>query len=66
MHDAEQLARALSRMSPPPEGWARTLELLVNGLAKAGKLDAARAWLPVLQRDAPDEAVTRWLAGQGA
>ena len=63
--DAELLAQTLARMKPPPEGWADTLGVLVNGLVKSGQLPAARAWLPALQRDAPAEPVTRWLLAQG-
>lgn len=62
--DAGHLAQALSRMAPPPPGWPDTLDVLVNGLLKADKLEAARAWLPVLQRDAPNGSVTRWLSAQ--
>lgn len=63
--DAERLAQALARMTPPPEGWADTLGALASGLVKSGQLQAARAWLPALQRDAPAEPVTRWLLAQG-
>lgn len=63
-NDAQHLARALSRMSPPPEGWPATLGMLVSALLKDGQHDAARAWLPTLMRDAPDEPVTQWLARQ--
>lgn len=62
-HDAQHLARALARMPQPPKGWPDTLAALVNGLLQAGQHEAARAWLPDLQRDAPDEPVTRLLAG---
>lgn len=62
--DAEALATSLARMQSPPEGWPATLEQLVSGLAKAGKPQAARAWLPELQRTAPDSALARWLAQQ--
>nr|WP_312986809.1 hypothetical protein [Comamonas koreensis] len=38
------------------------MALVANGLAKAGRLDEARRWLPALQRAAPQEPVTRWLS----
>ncbi|MDO5289915.1 MAG: rhomboid family intramembrane serine protease [Pseudomonadota bacterium] len=65
-HDAQHLARALSRMSPTPDGWPDTLSVLVSSLLKNGQHEAARAWLPVLIRDAPHEPVTQWLAGPGS
>ncbi len=64
LKDAEQLARALSRTQPPPDGWLDTMDLLINGLIKAGKRQEAQAWLPVLEQRAPHEALTRRLAGQ--
>ena len=64
--DAERLAKALASMTPPPQGWADTLGALASSLVKSGQLQAARAWLPTLQRDAPAEPVTRWLLAQGA
>ncbi len=66
LNDAEQLARALARSSPPPEGWLDTFELLINAQMKAGRHQQAQAWLPLLERHAPHEALTRRLAGQGA
>ncbi|MDR2240209.1 MAG: rhomboid family intramembrane serine protease [Zoogloeaceae bacterium] len=65
LKDAGRLAQALSRAAPLPEGWADTLNVLVNALVKSGQVQAARGWLPVLQRDAPDEPITRWLLTQG-
>ena len=66
LNDAEQLARALARSAPPPEGWLDTFELLINAQMKAGRHQQAQAWLPLLERNAPHEALTRRLAGQGA
>jgi membrane associated rhomboid family serine protease len=60
--DAENLARALSRMNPPPRGWTQTVQQLASGLARAGRMEQARAWLPQLQRHAPGDELTRWLA----
>ena len=64
--DAEQLAGALARSAPPPEGWLDTFDLLINAQMKAGRHQQAQAWLPLLERHAPHEALTRRLAGQGA
>ncbi|WP_226858221.1 rhomboid family protein [Diaphorobacter aerolatus] len=61
--DAQKLCRMLEGSATHPQ-WAGTLTMLVNGMAKTGKLEDARAWLPALQRDAPQEAITRWLAMQ--
>ena len=66
LNDAEQLARALARSASPPEGWLDTFDLLINAQMKAGRHQQAQAWLPLLQRHAPHEALTRRLAGQGA
>ncbi|MFD1711753.1 rhomboid family intramembrane serine protease [Ottowia sp. GY511] len=66
IHDAEQLARVLARSAPPPEGWLDTFELLINAQMKAGRHQQAQTWLPLLERHAPHEALTRRLAGQGA
>ena len=62
--DAQTLCRMLEKTEPGQPHWNGTLTLLATGLVKSGRLDEARAWLPALQRDAPQEAVTRWLAGQ--
>lgn len=61
--DAEALCQSLARAPEHPQ-WVDTLTQLANGLAQSGHLAQARAWLPTLQRDAPQEAVTRWLAAQ--
>ena len=66
LNDAEQLARALARSAPPPEGWLDTFELLINAQMKAGRHQQAQTWLPLLERHAPHEALTRRLAGQRA
>lgn len=63
--DAEQLARVLARSAPPPEGWLDTFDLLINAQMKAGRHQQAQTWLPLLERHAPHEALTRRLAGQG-
>ena len=59
--DAQSLARALAATQPAPSDWVDTVELLATGLARAGRMDDARAWLPELQRQAPQREVTRWL-----
>lgn len=61
--DAELLCRALEQDRADPQ-WPATLAVLANGLAQAGRMESARAWLPALQRDAPQEPVTQWLARQ--
>ena len=61
--DAQKLCKLLEQSTSHPH-WPATLSMLVNSLAKAGKLDDARSWLPALLRDAPQDAVTRWLAEQ--
>jgi len=62
--DAQALCRMLekSAIAHPHPHWSGTLALLANGLARSGRMDEARTWLPALQRDAPQEAITRWLA----
>ena len=62
LKEADQLAHALARSQPLPEGWLDTMELLVNSLMKSGKRQEAQAWLPVLEQHAPHEALTRRLA----
>ena len=59
--DADKLCRALLQAAPGQPGLGETLCLLVNGLLQQGLAQRARAWLPQLQRWAPDEAVTRLL-----
>lgn len=59
--DAEKLCHALLQTAPGQPGLGETLCLLVNGLLQQGLAQRARAWLPQLQRWAPDEAVTRML-----
>lgn len=61
--EAEQLCRALERHAEHPQ-WPQTLALVANGMAQAGRMEAARAWLPALRRAAPQEPVTRWLEGR--
>lgn len=56
--DAEKLCHALLQAAPGQPGLGETLCLLVNGLLQQGLAQRARAWLPQLQRWAPDEAVT--------
>lgn len=60
--DAQTLCTQLEKSAMHPQ-WPATLSLVVNGLAKAGRLDEARRWLPALQQAAPQEPITRWLAG---
>ena len=62
--DAQKLCTLLQQTPTHPD-WPATLALVANGLAKAGRIDEARAWLPALTQAAPQEPVTRWLA-QGA
>lgn len=61
--EAEKLCRSLHKLPDHPQ-WPASLLLLVNGMAQAGRVQEARAWLPVLQQSAPDDALTRWLAHQ--
>lgn len=60
--DAQKLCQQLEKAADHPQ-WPGTLALLANGLAKAGRMDDARRWLPALQQAAPNEPVTRWLGG---
>ena len=62
--EAEKLCQSLRQNAEHPQ-WPTTLLLLVNGLAQAGRVQEAKAWLPMLQQLAPREPVTRWLAQQG-
>ena len=59
--DAQKLCQQLEK-SPTHADWPATLALVVNGLAKAGRMDDARTWLPALEHVAPQEPITRWLA----
>ena len=61
--EAEKLCRSLHKLADHPQ-WPASLLLLVNGMAQAGRVQEAKAWLPVLQQSAPEEALTRWLAQQ--
>lgn len=62
--DAEALCRALVQTAPALPGLGETLGLLANGLLQQGLAQRALAWLPQLQRWAPDEAITRTLQQQ--
>jgi len=64
--DAQSLAHALERINPPPEGWVQTVQQLASSLARAGRMQEASAWLPQLQRLAPQGELTRWLAKAAA
>lgn len=55
--------RSLHKLADHPQ-WPASLLLLVNGLAQAGRVQEAKAWLPLLQQSVPQEAFTRWLAQQ--
>ena len=59
--DAQKLLRMLAK-TPEHRQWPDTLAQVVNGLAKAGRVEEARSWLPALQQAAPQEPITRWLA----
>jgi len=59
--DAQKICQQLESAANHPH-WPATLALVANGLAKAGRLEDARRWLPALQRAAPQEPVTRWLS----
>ena len=61
--EAEKLCRSLHKLADHPQ-WPASLLLLVNGMAQAGRVQDAKAWLPALQQSAPEEALTRWLAQQ--
>ncbi|HEY0200095.1 MAG TPA: rhomboid family intramembrane serine protease [Burkholderiaceae bacterium] len=62
-HDAERLCQVLLRTAPDHPRLADTLCVCVNGLLQAGLVERARAWLPQLQKWAPQERVTVLLAG---
>jgi membrane associated rhomboid family serine protease len=62
--DAEKLCHALLQAAPGQPGLGDTLGMLANGLLQQGLAQRAGAWLPQLQRWAPDEAVTRLLQAQ--
>ena len=59
--DAQKLCQQLEKTADHPQ-WPTTLALVANGLAKAGRVDDARRWLPALQHAAPQDPITRWLA----
>lgn len=61
--EAGKLCQLLQRSAGHPQ-WPATLLVLVNGMAQAGRTQEALAWLPTLQRLAPQDPVTRWLAQQ--
>ena len=62
--EAQELCQQLAKAHEHPQ-WPNTLTLLVNGMAQAGQVSQAKAWLPSLQRIAPQDALTLWLAQQG-
>ena len=64
LDEAERLCRLLERSASDrpevPALWSQ----LANAWARAGRMDKAQAWLPALQRLAPRDPMTLWLASQ--
>ena len=64
LDEAERLCRLLEKNAPDrpevPALWSQ----LANAWARAGRMDKAQAWLPALQRLAPRDPMTLWLASQ--
>lgn len=59
--DAEKLCHALLKTAPAHPALADTLCICANGLLHSGQRERALAFLPQLQRLAPNEMVTRLL-----
>lgn len=57
--DADQLCRALLRTAPAHPALTETLSFFMQGLMQTGHHERARAWLPELQRLAPDSPLVR-------
>ncbi|RZI78341.1 MAG: rhomboid family intramembrane serine protease [Variovorax sp.] len=59
--DARRLCQALLASAPGHEGAADALAMVASCQWRAGQQEQALAWLPQLQKLAPDHAVTRML-----
>lgn len=62
LEEAERLCRLLEKRAFAQPELPQLLSLLANAWVKAGHIDRAQAWLPALQRLAPRDPVTVWLA----
>ena len=62
LDEAERLCRLLEKRAFARPELPQLLSLLANAWVKAGHIDKAQAWLPALQRLAPRDPVTVWLA----
>ncbi|RRD57599.1 rhomboid family intramembrane serine protease [Comamonadaceae bacterium OH2545_COT-014] len=60
--DAERLCRLLLKRPDPPPDLAASVSALAMQLLHSGQRIRARAWLPVLERLAPDDAAIRALS----
>ncbi|MDO4795361.1 MAG: rhomboid family intramembrane serine protease [Brachymonas sp.] len=64
LDEADRLCRLLLGQASERPEVPVLLSRLSNAWAKAGRLDQALAWLPALQRLAPRDPMTVWLAAQ--
>ncbi len=62
LDEAERLCRLLEKRAFAQPELPQLLSVLANAWVKAGYGDKAQAWLPALQRLAPRDPVTVWLA----
>ena len=62
LEEAERLCRLLEKRAVAQPELPQLLSLLANAWIKAGHMDRAQAWRPALQRLAPRDPVTVWLA----
>ena len=62
LEEAERLCRLLEKRAFAQPELPQLLSLLANAWIKAGHMDRAQAWRPALQRLAPRDPVTVWLA----
>ena len=64
LEEAERLCRLLERNAAERPELPALCSQLASAWAKAGRLDKALDWLPALQKLAPNEPLTQWLAAQ--
>ena len=62
LDEAERLCRLLERNAADRPEVPALLSQLATAWSKAGREDLAQAWLPALQRLAPGDPMTAWLA----
>ena len=62
LDEAERLCRLLERNAANRPEVPALASQLATAWAKAGRVDLAQAWLPALQRLAPGDPMTAWLA----